>query len=135
MVTLSDTMSGLETDLSIANAALERMTAAANSASSAMNNLGGSDGSHAGGLDYVPFDGYRAILHRGERIQTAAEADLSRRFGVQAPGLDYMALGGLMRDNVKAGGDVFLDGQTVGRVMSDIQGNQYRSMQRSGWQP
>ncbi|MFA5387269.1 MAG: tape measure protein [Candidatus Paceibacterota bacterium] len=36
--------------------------------------LAGIDGSHANGLDYVPFDGYRAQLHRGERVQTAAEA-------------------------------------------------------------
>ncbi|MES2073873.1 MAG: hypothetical protein V4488_26200 [Pseudomonadota bacterium] len=32
------------------------------------------DGSHADGLNYVPFDGYRAELHRGERVLTAAEA-------------------------------------------------------------
>lgn len=32
------------------------------------------DGSHAGGLDYVPFDGYIAELHKGERVQTASEA-------------------------------------------------------------
>lgn len=32
------------------------------------------DGSHAGGLDYVPFDGYIAELHKGERVQTAGEA-------------------------------------------------------------
>ena len=32
------------------------------------------DGSHAGGLDYVPFDGYIAELHRGEAVLTAAEA-------------------------------------------------------------
>jgi chemotaxis protein histidine kinase CheA len=31
-------------------------------------------GSHAAGLDYVPFDGYRAELHRGERVQSAREA-------------------------------------------------------------
>ncbi len=31
------------------------------------------DGSHAGGLAYVPFDGYRAILHKGERVLTAEE--------------------------------------------------------------
>jgi len=34
----------------------------------------GVDGSHAGGLNFVPFDNYRANLHRGERVQTAAEA-------------------------------------------------------------
>lgn len=34
---------------------------------------GGVDGSHANGLDYVPFDGYRAILHQGERVLTADE--------------------------------------------------------------
>lgn len=32
------------------------------------------DGSLASGIDYVPFDGYRAELHKGERVQTAAEA-------------------------------------------------------------
>ena len=32
------------------------------------------DGSHAGGLAYVPYDGYIAELHQGERVLTAAEA-------------------------------------------------------------
>jgi hypothetical protein len=31
-------------------------------------------GSHAGGLDYVPFNGYRAELHVGERVQTSKQA-------------------------------------------------------------
>ena len=31
------------------------------------------DGSHASGLSYVPFDGYIAELHKGERVQTASE--------------------------------------------------------------
>lgn len=31
------------------------------------------NGSHANGLDYVPFDGYIAELHRGERVQRASE--------------------------------------------------------------
>ena len=39
----------------------------------------GVDGSHAGGLDYVPFDGYLARLHRGESVLTAAEAAAYRR--------------------------------------------------------
>ena len=33
------------------------------------------NGTHAGGLDYVPFDGYIAKLHKGERVQTASEAN------------------------------------------------------------
>jgi hypothetical protein len=36
------------------------------------------DGSHAMGLNYVPFDGYRAILHKGETVLTAAEARVWR---------------------------------------------------------
>lgn len=32
------------------------------------------DGSHADGLDYVPFDGYIAELHKGETVLTAQEA-------------------------------------------------------------
>ena len=32
------------------------------------------NGSHADGLEYVPFDGYVAQLHRGERVQTASAA-------------------------------------------------------------
>lgn len=32
------------------------------------------DGSHAGGLPYVPYDGYIAELHKGERVLTKEEA-------------------------------------------------------------
>jgi hypothetical protein len=32
------------------------------------------DGRHASGLDYVPYDGYIAELHKGERVLTAKEA-------------------------------------------------------------
>ena len=35
---------------------------------------GGVDGSHARGLDFVPFDGYVAELHKGEMVVPAAEA-------------------------------------------------------------
>ena len=39
----------------------------------------GSDGSHAGGMDYVPYNNYVANLHRGEMVLTADEADNYRR--------------------------------------------------------
>lgn len=35
------------------------------------------DGSHETGLNFVPFDGYVAELHRGERVQTASQAQSS----------------------------------------------------------
>lgn len=36
------------------------------------------DGSHAGGLDYVPKDNYIARLHKGEKVLTAQQAQSSR---------------------------------------------------------
>lgn len=39
------------------------------------------DGSHAGGLSYVPYDGYIAELHRGERVLTRSDADSYRKSG------------------------------------------------------
>lgn len=34
----------------------------------------GSDGSHASGLNYVPYDGYKATLHKGETIMNASNS-------------------------------------------------------------
>ena len=39
------------------------------------------NGSHANGLDYVPFDGYVAELHRGEAVLTSSEAGALRALG------------------------------------------------------
>lgn len=36
------------------------------------------NGSHAGGLDYVPYDGYIAELHQGEAVLTSGEANFLR---------------------------------------------------------
>lgn len=92
------------------------------------------DGEHETGLDRVPFDGYLASLHEGEGILTAEENRVWQRFKNGQPNMDYDTLGGVMRDNIKPGGNVFLDGRVVGEVISQMQGNQYRTMQRSGWQ-
>lgn len=92
------------------------------------------NGEFAAGLDYVPFDGFLASLHEGEGILTAEENRIWQRFRSGGSGVDYDQLGGVMRDNIRPGGDVYLDGRTVGRVISDMQGAQYRNLQRSGWQ-
>lgn len=42
------------------------------------------DGSHSQGLDYVPFDGYIAELHRGEMVVPAREASMLREAYVSA---------------------------------------------------
>lgn len=41
----------------------------------------GPDGSHASGLNYVPFDGYLARLHRGEMVLTSEQAARYRAGG------------------------------------------------------
>ncbi len=38
------------------------------------------DGSHADGLANVPWDGYRALLHRGERVMTARDNEVFSSF-------------------------------------------------------
>lgn len=96
------------------------------------------DGSHANGLDYVPFNGYLAELHEGESVLPAEEARVWRnfRYGQQASrnNIDYNALSGAIWENApNMGGNVYLDGQTVGRILSAQQADSYRALQRSGW--
>ena len=87
------------------------------------------------GLDRVPFDGFLASLHEGEGILTAEENRVWQRFkNGQGNGFDYDTMGGVMRDNIKPGGNVYLDGRIVGSVISDQQGKSFRQLQRSGWQ-
>ena len=86
------------------------------------------------GMDWIPFDGFLATLHQGEAVLTAEENRVWQAFKNGQRGVDYDTLGGVMRENVKAGGNVYLDGRVVGSVISQMQGNQYRTMQRSGWQ-
>lgn len=49
-------------------------------------NSSGTDGSHAGGLDYVPYNNYVANLHRGEMVLTSAEATAYRKGNANAEG-------------------------------------------------
>ena len=92
------------------------------------------DGEHETGLNFVPFDGYLASLHEGEGILTAEENRIWQRFKDGGNTFDYDTMGGVMRDNIKAGGNVYLDGKTVGSVISAQQGKAYRQLTRSGWQ-
>ena len=90
----------------------------------------------ARGSEYIPYDNFPALLHEGEAVLTKEEnaAWQAYKTGYHPDGVDYDVLGGLMRSNVKAGGDVYLEGRVVGQVISGIQGRNYRNLQRSGWQ-
>ena len=74
----------------------------------------------------ISLSGFGGLLNSA---QTNAGRLLS--MGSGSSGFDYDTLGNVMRDNT--GGNVYLDGQTVGRVISDQQGKNYRSLERSGW--
>lgn len=88
IVTLTQQSQLLATQMDIAAQAVERFSAAALSGggggggtdSTGMNSgqyaawYYGKKYGHAAGLDYVPFDEYPALLHRGEKILTASQA-------------------------------------------------------------
>lgn len=68
------------------------------------------------GMDFVPYDEYPALLHRGEMVLTAAEASTYRLalngVGGSGGGVDYSALASAM-----SGLTVQMDGRTVGRLV------------------
>lgn len=83
----------------------------------------GTDGSHSSGLDYVPFDGYRAILHKGETVLNAEAASAWRNGQTGDAGRMEAALSrveGLLQqiiNNTGAGQTVVLDsGILVGQI-------------------
>ena len=66
----------------------------------------GVNGSHADGLSYVPFDGYIAELHKGERVLTADEAR----------GYNNRSNGGYDERPIKIVVQSVLDGKVIGET-------------------
>ena len=89
---------------------------------------GGDSGGESGGLGERFFSG----LQGGLSLLSDEESKLVKGFGGMSNGIDYDALGGIVKDNI--GGNVYLDGRTVGQVISAQQGKSYRTLTRSGWQ-
>jgi len=96
---------------------------------------GKTEGSGRMGWDYIPHDDFILRAHEGETLLNAEEARIWRN--IKAGGFstdEISALSGALGETIKPGGDVFLDGRKVGRVISDQQGRAYRQLNRSGWQ-
>lgn len=80
------------------------------------------DGSHANGLDSVPFDGYRAILHKKEAVLNARDAEAWRN-GRGGGTTDTSRMEGLLQEmlgylrditgNTAAGTTITMDGRVV----------------------
>ena len=64
----------------------------------------GEDGLSATGISRVPYDGYRAILHEGERVITASKAKESTRTkgGVNIGNINITASGAINDDETFA---------------------------------
>lgn len=80
-----------------------------------------------------------AVIAQMERLSSYGGFTFSGgalTFGGAGGGINYSALGDVISSSApKPGGNVYLDGRTVGAVVSASQGNAYRALQRAGVQP
>lgn len=76
---------------------------------------------HAKGLNYVPYDGYRASLHRGEVVLNQAQGRAWRQ-GQASGGINAQQLYSAVSEAVAAaisGISVNMDGRVVGNLVAD----------------
>ena len=90
-------------------------------------NSGGDDGEHAKGLNYVPYDNYRAILHRGETVLNQAQSREYRSgSGSFNSAVMYDAIASAVASAVR---EIHfdIDGKAVGNAVTDyVSRNMYR---------
>ena len=124
-------MEGLKSDIATTEAAVQSVTNELNNTASGVGSSGASvtsalsslaaqvssisfntdtDGSHAKGLGYVPYDDYVATLHRGEAVLTASQARKYREGG----GTDMSALGAIVQEAIRTG----IESATINTYMS-----------------
>lgn len=98
------------------------------------------DGSHAGGLDFVPRDGYIARLHYGEKVLTRNEADALRSGGMGGDTSRLEAMFGQMMSimqqvahNTSGGQQIVLDsGALVGQIAPQMDAQLGTILNRKG---
>lgn len=130
---INSEMDTLKSDIATTEAAVQSVTnelnttatgvgTAGSSVASALSSLasqlssisfgtGDTDGSHAKGLGYVPYDDYVATLHRGEAVLTASQA---RKYREGGGGMDMSALGSIVQEAIRTG----IESATINTYMS-----------------
>ncbi|RYX82196.1 phage tail tape measure protein [bacterium] len=84
------------------------------------------NGSHAAGLAKVPFDGYKAVLHRSEMILSASEAE-SYRQNRQAE-----LIAGAGSRSSSSGGDTYVSYTLNGNIVANSPEDIHRQLQANG---
>ena len=77
---------------------------------------------HAGGLPYVPYDNYPALLHRGESVMTAADSQ-----GLLAA-VQQIAQNGSSGGTFNITVQSVLDGRVIGESVTKYQTQKARAM-------
>lgn len=82
---------------------------------------GGVGRSYATGLDYVPYDGFAAVLHEGEAVLTKLEAQNWRRGGtstlISGPSVSAADIANAVAAAI-SGMRVVMDGESVGTIVA-----------------
>lgn len=68
---------------------------------------------HATGAEYIPFDNYPALLHRGEKVLTATEARQERNSNIDISGLENAIVAAIQKGMEGVTVDSYLDGRKV----------------------
>ena len=99
------------------------------------NNHGGGGGqkghqnydlSFATGLEYVPYDDFKANLHEGEMVLTKLQANQYRKGESQSGGMDAQAIAGAVAAAVVqalSGVTISMDGNAVGELVAPVVDN------------
>lgn len=69
------------------------------------------DGSHAGGLERVPFDGYRAVLHKEEMVLTAEQGKKYRNGETKGEGDFVINIGTIVNKSEGTMTSIFREGE------------------------